>query len=105
MKFYVNEVTRYIEPVNNKTEEVGMYVRDDEYKAEILFHQKMASAMNNTNCAMELIYVVSELGVQVPELSRRYVNPATLVPTPEPELTPKEPENTEPTEDETTPTE
>lgn len=89
MKYYITEVTRYIEPVNGREEEIGVYSRDDENKAEILFHQKVASSMNNDNVAMALVYVKSEYGVDLPGLNKHYVNPATI-PTPEPEVEPIE---------------
>lgn len=84
MKFYVFEVTTYINPVGDKTEKYAVTPKDDEYQAEILFHDKISAAMKDTNTATSFVFVKSELNVEVPELSRRYVNPAT-VPTPEPE--------------------
>ena len=93
MKFYVFEVTNYIEPVSGKTSKYAVTEREDEYQAEILFHDKVSAAMKDANTANSFVFVKSELDVAVPELDRRYVNPATIS-TPEQEVTP------EPTEEE-----
>ena len=83
MKFYVFEVTNYIEPVNGKSNKFAVTEKEDEYEAEILFHDKMSTAMKDTNTKDSFVFVKSALNVEVLELSRRYVNPATI-PTPEP---------------------
>lgn len=83
MKFYVFEVTTYIEPVGGKNEKYAVTPKDDEYQAEILFHDKISAAMKDSNTASSFVFVKSELDVAIPELDRRYVNPATI-PTPEP---------------------
>ena len=80
MKFYVFEVTNYIEPVNGKMSKYAVTEKEDEVQAEILFHDKLSAAMKDTNTANSFVFVKSELDVAVPELDRRYVNPATLTP-------------------------
>lgn len=86
MKFYVFEVTTYIEPVNGKSAKYAVNEKEDEYQAEITFHDKMSAAMKDSNTATCFVFVKSELDVAVPELDRRYVNPATIsTPTQEPE--------------------
>ena len=72
MKYYVCEVTRYIEPVNGKEETFSMNARDDEVTAEILYHKKVATAMENENVAMELCFVKNEYGVDVAGCNKHY---------------------------------
>lgn len=88
MKFYVFEVTNYIEPVGGKASKYAVNEKEDEYQAEITFHDKVSAAMKDPNTANSFVFVKSELDVAVPELDRRYVNPATI-PTPEQEATPE----------------
>lgn len=94
MNFYVVEVTQYIEPVSGKDSKYAVTKKDDEYQAEILFHEKMANAMKDKNTAWSMVFVKSELNVEVKELSRRYVNPDTIETEPEetPVVTPIETE-------------
>lgn len=70
MKYYVSEVTRYFTPVNNKTEELGIYTYEDETLAIATYHQKMATAMKNANCSMELLDVKNEFGVMLVQPDR-----------------------------------
>lgn len=98
MKFYICEVTRYFEPVNGKEEVFSMNARDDEISAEILFHKKVAAAMENTNVCLELCMVKNEYGTGpdslVKHFERHKEEPEEIV---EPEQ-PEEPEPTEPEE-------
>jgi hypothetical protein len=65
MKFYVVEVTRYIEPVGGKLEEYGMYSYDDEILAKATYHQKLSSAMKNANVQKEIVSLMDERGVMI----------------------------------------
>lgn len=78
MKFYVFEVTNYIEPVGGKSSKFAVTEKENEYEAEITFHDKMSAAMKDSNTKDSFVFVKSALNVEVPELSRRYVNPVTL---------------------------
>ena len=78
MKYYVTEVTRYVEPVNDKTEEYGLYNYEDEVLARATYHSKMGVAMKNSNVQLEIISVMSEQGVMIvnPDV---YEKPVVLV--------------------------
>ena len=65
MKYYLVEITRYVEPVSGKTESVGIYTYDSETAARANFHSKMGGAMKNDNYAMELLFVKNEYGVDI----------------------------------------
>ena len=82
MRYYVFEVTRYIEPVNDKTETFSMNGYDEQRLAMSTYHLKMSNAMKNDNCSMEVIGVMSEQGVMIvnPDVYYKPVEPA-----PEPE--------------------
>lgn len=57
------------------TESKGMYSYDSKDKAVAVFHQKMASGMNNENLATVLNMVINEHGgTEVREYFERQVN-------------------------------
>lgn len=65
MKFYVVEITRYVEPVNNKKEEYGLYNYDNERTAKSNYYAKMGVAMKNDNVEKEIISVMDDRGVMI----------------------------------------
>lgn len=67
MKFYVTEITRYVEPVNNKQEEYGLYNYDNERSAKSAYYSKMGVAMKNDNVALEIVSVMDDRGVMIVE--------------------------------------
>ena len=86
MKYYVMEVTRYIEPVNDRQETFSMNGYEEDRLAKSTFHQKMATAMKNDNVSKEIICVMDDRGVMIinPEVYEKIVAPEPE-PTPEPE--------------------
>lgn len=65
MKFYVTEITRYVEPVNNKQEEYGLYNYNDERSAKSAYYSKMGVAMKNNNVEREILSVMDDRGVMI----------------------------------------
>ena len=62
MKYYVIEITKY----NDGTKDAyGVYAKDSRTEALQLYHQKMASAMNNGKVELELIHVINDYGVVI----------------------------------------
>lgn len=59
MKYYVMEVTNYID---GSKPEVGVYAKDSKDDAFAMYHTKMGSMMKNGNCASELISIVNSAG-------------------------------------------
>lgn len=82
MKYYITEITRYVEPVSGKTEVYGLYNYDDERTAKANYYAKMGVAMKNDNCALEILSVMDDRGVMIvnPDVYKKPVEP-----TPEPE--------------------
>ena len=84
MKYYVCEVTRYIEPVSGKTETFSMNARDTAVDAEVLYHEKVAKAMKDKNVSMELCFGINEYGVELEGCKKHYEQ---IIETPEEEET------------------
>ena len=87
MRYYISEVTRYIEPVNDNLEKFSMNGRDTENEAMIVYHDKMSAARKDANTAIEVIHIMDEKGGEI-------VTDCYEAVIPEPEPTP-EPENPE----------
>lgn len=81
MRFYVFEVTQYIEPVNGKTETYSFNGFDTERQAKSTYYQKMATAMKNDNVSKEVIGVMDDRGVMIvnPDVYEKPVEPTSEV--------------------------
>lgn len=81
MKFYVTEITRYVEPVSGKTEVYGLYNYDDERTAKANYYAKMGTAMKNDNCALEILSVMNDRGVMIvnPDVYEKPLEPTQAV--------------------------
>ena len=86
MRFYLVEVTQYLEPVNDRTETFSMNGYDEERLAKSYFHLKMSTAMRNDNVKKE----ICARGVMIiePEVYE-YVAPPEPEPQPEQEGEPE----------------
>lgn len=82
MRFYLVEVTQYVEPVNDKMEKFSMNGYDTEREAKAFFHQKLFNALRDDNVAKEVVSLMDDRGVMIinPEVYEKPVEP-----TPEPE--------------------